>query len=1561
MSDGDREREEEGGEEGPESLQTQHELTGGTIDLRGESWRRGIAQIDRVPFGGEGWWEPIGPEPLHVLGDQIFQGIGPNSGIVVDVAIDPTPDSRTIYIATSSGGVWKTVNGGQTWKPLTDLLPSMQIGAIAIDPGDPAILYVGTGTLFEGGGGIAKARGIFKSLDGGATWMQQYGDDETSDLVVSGVNRIVCIAPNTLFAATDRGLYLSIDGGRNFGSNEMAFDDATAIFNADPALTGMFVGTEQFISALIADVAATTLLRVEDADGMPTRITCTNHGFKKDDRVYIGGVAPAVTANGSWLVDDPDDSHFTLRNSLGTGGHATQGWVMGPARPRTLTVTGATTPTGGKAIVVTSASHEFVTGDVVAVHGVRGARGVNGVWTITVLDDDRFELDASHGTGAYQAGTGEIDAAPRRARFAVTAADNTASGIDITAPGHTLRSGDTVRITGLPGVTGGDRQRRVQLVTGQPDKIRLAGKKMNAPYAGGGFAEAPAVWNHILYAVANSANDPVGGLLRLTLTSHGLVRSRDLLRGAPGVPSSFGRVIVAQSMLPRADAKLPDGRTLFCAVQSGGGKKGLLRALLISSDHGRTWTSRKSNIDPRLINKEAGQSEYDFTVGVDPLDPRRVYIALKQVFTSADGGVTWPVASPITGGGTDVASLTTFARTASSFQLHWDHHELVFAPPTHWDWTTAAPAVPKTPAPVFFGTDGGIARSDDAGASYVTLNDTIASNLLVGFDIGRGAGVRASYGGMQDTGVAGLRAVDASRHWIGGTNGDGNATAVDPADADSVFSITNGGLVMTRDGGATWVRAGSKMVTRVLKIENLNPGDARVHCFRHSFRTGEKVQIVGAKGAGGVANGTFTVTVEDARRFRLNGFHPAALPATEAGPLARGPRYPRALRIVGASLAKPVLITTDVPHGFSPTDRVHVEGIVGPTQANNTDANPAWPIAVAGPTSFTLTGSDASAVGIPTYEEGTGRVHGPRTTEEVPIVFATNPTAAQVAASGHGLVVTAPEHGFASGDTVDIENVRGNTAANGAGRTIRVIDENSFELVGIAGSSPFLGGIGAGGATFGAGLPTPDPDKSQFVRVALVPNGASPAQRVYFAFDKKLFRSDDGGFKFKKVATFLAELTAIASPANDRLWVGIRSRTSGSTPLAGEVNFSSDGGEHWRKASDGFDRTPGGRTSVAAIAIDGAVASGDRVAVGFSGYSVTDPLFRTRHVYLTENGGRAWREIGGTRLAPTGNVPDLPVLSLAFDSRTSPSTLYAAFDAGVLRWIENTNTWQRVGANLANVSCQSVQLDPSANPTVIRIGTYGRSAFELTRSAAAKLVVRGNLAFKPTVVAGTRTVEFVVHNAGGATLSVSDIKINIGGGPTDFKLAPGTVTAFELAAGDAKSITVVFTPTATGRRGDEVEVLSDAGHATLRCTGDGVAAAGRVRVGITQSLAFGRTPAGTTLELVAKIENIGFMPASIGTIQIQPGGSPAFTIANMPALPHPLQPGETADVTVRFAPAPGAKGAVAATLQFGEGPAATPNFTRDCNLSGTATNNAADLFAIILSAFGLGGEPALAD
>ena len=75
-----------------------------------------------------------------------FRNIGPaiNGGRIAD--IDIHPDNRSVwYVAVGSGGVWKTENAGTTWQPIFDDQPSYSIGSVAIDPSNPATVWVGTG------------------------------------------------------------------------------------------------------------------------------------------------------------------------------------------------------------------------------------------------------------------------------------------------------------------------------------------------------------------------------------------------------------------------------------------------------------------------------------------------------------------------------------------------------------------------------------------------------------------------------------------------------------------------------------------------------------------------------------------------------------------------------------------------------------------------------------------------------------------------------------------------------------------------------------------------------------------------------------------------------------------------------------------------------------------------------------------------------------------------------------------------------------------------------------------------------------------------------------------------------------------------------------------------------------------------------------------------------------------------------------------------------------------------------------------------------------------------
>ncbi|MCB0086079.1 MAG: hypothetical protein KDE47_34300, partial [Caldilineaceae bacterium] len=93
-------------------------------------------------------WENIGPAPMRssAMGKQKIDVAGRTLAIVIDPR-----DSKVVYIGAAQGGVWKSTNGGDSWTPLTDKMPSLAIGALALDPKNPDILYAGTGEPTLGG------------------------------------------------------------------------------------------------------------------------------------------------------------------------------------------------------------------------------------------------------------------------------------------------------------------------------------------------------------------------------------------------------------------------------------------------------------------------------------------------------------------------------------------------------------------------------------------------------------------------------------------------------------------------------------------------------------------------------------------------------------------------------------------------------------------------------------------------------------------------------------------------------------------------------------------------------------------------------------------------------------------------------------------------------------------------------------------------------------------------------------------------------------------------------------------------------------------------------------------------------------------------------------------------------------------------------------------------------------------------------------------------------------------------------------------------------------------
>ena len=99
-----------------------------------------------------------------------FRSIGPATmgGRMDDFAVVES-DPRIIYLGAAAGGLFKTVNGGQSWQALFEDQPNPSIGDIALAPSNPSILYVGTGEP-NNRQSSSWGDGVYKSMDAGATW-----------------------------------------------------------------------------------------------------------------------------------------------------------------------------------------------------------------------------------------------------------------------------------------------------------------------------------------------------------------------------------------------------------------------------------------------------------------------------------------------------------------------------------------------------------------------------------------------------------------------------------------------------------------------------------------------------------------------------------------------------------------------------------------------------------------------------------------------------------------------------------------------------------------------------------------------------------------------------------------------------------------------------------------------------------------------------------------------------------------------------------------------------------------------------------------------------------------------------------------------------------------------------------------------------------------------------------------------------------------------------------------------------------------------------------------------
>ncbi len=262
-----------------------------------------------------GDWENIGPIQLP-SSPEIFWGNGRINGIAFH-----STDADIFYIAAPSGGLWKTEDGGESWEPLTDELPTMGASSIVVDYDNSDIVYAGSG---DRDAGDAPGLGIFKSTDGGETWTES-----NSGMGNVTVGRMIQHpdSPEIIFAATSGGIYKSTDSGLNWEQKKNGSSKDILFKPDDPSVMYAVTGAKFYRSTDSGEFWEQT------TTGLPTNAARAVIGVSPDEPDYVYLFATTNAAFYGLYRSTDGGNSFELRsdspNIMGwncNGGSGGQAW-----------------------------------------------------------------------------------------------------------------------------------------------------------------------------------------------------------------------------------------------------------------------------------------------------------------------------------------------------------------------------------------------------------------------------------------------------------------------------------------------------------------------------------------------------------------------------------------------------------------------------------------------------------------------------------------------------------------------------------------------------------------------------------------------------------------------------------------------------------------------------------------------------------------------------------------------------------------------------------------------------------------------------------------------------------------------------------------------------------------------------------------------------------------------------------------------------------------------------------------------------------------------------------
>jgi photosystem II stability/assembly factor-like uncharacterized protein len=291
-------------------------------------------------------WYPLGPNivPNNLTG-YMENGIGR----INCMAFDPSSTS-TYYVGVAQGGLWKTVNNGQSWTPLTDNLPITRISDILIDPNNTSTIYVslcdyeyiGFGLFLNGRKrNTHYGLGVYKTIDGGTTWQPTGLSFQLTDGDASLIRKMVIDPANSsrLVACGVSGMYRSLDAGATWTKtlDSLFWDVAQDPVNPNVlyAASGWVMNSNQGNAAIYksTDFGATwTMLSTGiPSTGSVQRIKLAIapsdnnyiYAVAVDDQSGLYGIYKSTNAGSSWTYIPPTLNILEWAQGTSSGGQGT--------------------------------------------------------------------------------------------------------------------------------------------------------------------------------------------------------------------------------------------------------------------------------------------------------------------------------------------------------------------------------------------------------------------------------------------------------------------------------------------------------------------------------------------------------------------------------------------------------------------------------------------------------------------------------------------------------------------------------------------------------------------------------------------------------------------------------------------------------------------------------------------------------------------------------------------------------------------------------------------------------------------------------------------------------------------------------------------------------------------------------------------------------------------------------------------------------------------------------------------------------------------------------------